>query len=479
MAKNIISVILAGDARGVIDASRDAKRALGEVETKSKTTGEKLGGYAKAAVAGIAGVAVAAGAYAVKVGGELGESQDVIGGALKNTHQKMADLVANGYGPLLKQNEKWGNTNADVNNSLASLIRTGDSAKKAITDQALAANLAAFKHIDLASATDQVIKSNAGATRIYKSMGIELRDVNGKVKSQTELHKELAAKLNGTASTAAEGFQGKMRAMHAQLTDVAAKVGLVLIPIIIKLANFLVDDVVPAVAEVTHWVETKLIPALSRFKPFVSAMISEIRGIVTAVSGVFKLVNDLIHGKWSKLWGDAKQIVSGVITAIEGWFAGLPKHLLGLVGNIGSAALSMGKAIASGILHGITGAAGDVANFAKSIVNSLIGYVNRDIIDKIDRAIGDVSISVFGHHIGLPKHVIPNIPTLHAGGVFNSGFGEGLALLQDGERVLSRSETARGGVSGGNTYMNFHAPMTPSQVEVARRRYSRYIGATA
>lgn len=47
-----------------------------------------------------------------------------------------------------------------------------------------------------------------------------------------------------------------------------------------------------------------------------------------------------------------------------------------------------------------------------------------------------------GATIGGGTFSTPNIPTLHSGGIFDSGRGEGLALLQDGEGVFTRQQMA-------------------------------------
>jgi hypothetical protein len=481
---SIIKVAILGEAKGIEEAARKAREALGSVETKSKSTGQKLAQYGGAAAAGIAGVALAAAGYAIKAGSELDDSQVLLQNALKDTGQSLKSL-GDGYGPLLKANEKWGYTNAVVNDSLNTLVRAGAKGKAALTDEAIAANLAAARHISLGAAVAIVSKVITGHVSLLGRYGLATKDAQGKTLSISAAMAELKGRFGGAADAMGGTFQGKIAATKAQLEDAAAKIGQKLIPILEKLASFIVNTLIPGIGMIVGWVETKMIPALQKFalsvadvynryvKPSIDGIIMYFKGLWTIISGVVQLFSDLFHGKFGAIWGDLKNIASGVIESIVGFFEAFPGRILALVPGIASAALKAGESIASGILNGITGAAGDVLNFAKSIVNGLIGYVNRDVIDKIDSVIGAVQISPgFGIHIGLPQHLIPDIPLMDSGGIFNSGQGHGLAMLQDGERVQTRAQQR----AGGNIVINMPHGIDPAAVVRAQQIYNRRNG---
>lgn len=448
---NIIKVALLGDAKSLQHAASDATKALGKVETKGSSTAQKLAKYSAVAVAGLASVAVAAGAYAVKVGSQLQESQDNLSNALKDTKQSMSSF-GGGLDALLKKNEKWGHTNAEVDDSLQTLIRSGVPAKKALTDEALAANFAAARHISLASATSIVTKVTTGHVALLGRYGIATKDAEGKTLSSAAALALLSQKYAGAADAAGGTFQGKIAAAKAQLTDTAAKIGEKLIPILLKLALFILNDVIPAIGAATNWIKTKLIPALVSFglavadaynkyvRPYVASIVGTIEGIYTVVSRVVTFVNDLIHGRWSKLWGDAGQIVNGVITTIERWFSGLPAHLLGLVGKIGEAAEKIGKEIAARIVHGITSLPGKAFSLATSLVGKIPGLATGGIVTSPTLAlVGEAG----------PEAVIP----LH--------------------RLAST-----GGGRGGDFIVNMPAGIDPTAVVQAQARYNRRNGVT-
>ena len=62
------------------------------------------------------------------------------------------------------------------------------------------------------------------------------------------------------------------------------------------------------------------------------------KGIVGVVKNTVKLVSDVFHGRWSKVWGDAKGIVKGAIKMMTGWIDTLNKVTQDIFGGIISTA---------------------------------------------------------------------------------------------------------------------------------------------
>lgn len=62
------------------------------------------------------------------------------------------------------------------------------------------------------------------------------------------------------------------------------------------------------------------------------------KGIVGVVKNTVKLVSDVFHGRWSKVWGDAKGIVKGAVKMMTGWIDTLNKVTQDIFGGIISTA---------------------------------------------------------------------------------------------------------------------------------------------
>lgn len=71
-----------------------------------------------------------------------------------------------------------------------------------------------------------------------------------------------------------------------------------------------------------------------------------IEGLIKTISGVFKLVSDLIHGRWKNIWGDAVQIFSGIFGTI--------KNVLGdILKTVWDGIVDLGKNIGKFLAHPI------------------------------------------------------------------------------------------------------------------------------
>lgn len=97
----------------------------------------------------------------------------------------------------------------------------------------------------------------------------------------------------------------------------------------------------------------------------VSGAVQVLKGAAQIIKGVIGLVSDLIHGRWSKAWSDAKSIVSGALTAVIGEVKTL------------TAPLRAGISTIAGILkHTFGGAWDKVRSIFKDGINDVIGFLD-------------------------------------------------------------------------------------------------------
>lgn len=137
----------------------------------------------------------------------------------------------------------------------------------------------------------------------------------------------------------------------------------------------------------------------------------------------------LIIKHWDKIKAAAtavKDWIVGAFNAVVSFFSGLPRRISNAV---------------SGMWDGIK-------NAFRSALNWVIGKWNNFKI-----TFPSISLP-WGGKIGGFTINTPNIPKLHTGGVFNAPGGqrEGLALLEDGERVIPRGGTSAATITIGNVY---------------------------
>lgn len=196
--------------------------------------------------------------------------------------------------------------------------------------------------------------------------------------------------------------------------------------------------------------------AITVVKAIGPALWAVIRAAFTRVVGIIRGAVSAWLGFLRSLPGRVASIAATVFTSlinaaqqlpgrVMGFLSTLPGLIRGMVGTMLAAGRAVGGAIIDGISAGLRGAvsfAGDIAsavgNAIRGAINGLIGLLNGAIPNSLGW--GPASIDI-------PDNPIP---TLHEGGVFSSGSGEGLALLRDGEGVFTPEQMRALGVAGGS-----------------------------
>jgi hypothetical protein len=172
----------------------------------------------------------------------------------------------------------------------------------------------------------------------------------------------------------------------------------------------------------------------------VGAGVGWVVGWVQALPGRFwaglQVIGSLLAGIFVGAWNWARDAVAGGVNSVVGFVASLPGRILGVLSGVGSLLINTGRDLIRGLVNGISGAAGFVGDVAGNIWRAIKGFVNSNLIDRLN---GLLDFTIAGVHIN-----VPDIPRLHEGGVFTSGTaaGEGLAVLRDNELVVTPEQRA-------------------------------------
>ena len=279
-------------------AMGEARGEMTSVEAQGMSSFDKLASFGKAALFGLGAAAVGVGVMGVEMADKFEISHAKLETALKNAGANF-DQFSTQIGAAQKSMEAYGYTNAQTQEALANLTTATKDPKKALDDLSLAADLAKYKHIDLADAATAVARASEGNTRALKQLGIDLpvastnaaqlakahdalsaatdkasaflkahsdavdssskyhaayetllgkvssaqQAVNDKSAAGAEIMKGLADAIGGQAAAQAETFSGKMQALKATSEDVVKNIGMALIPILEKLALGIKDVV--------------------------------------------------------------------------------------------------------------------------------------------------------------------------------------------------------------------------------------------
>jgi phage-related protein len=195
-----IEVEIVGQAASFVRATREAAGAAGKLD----------GHFSRVrAAAGVAGLAIG-GALVVALkdsvaAAEAGQvSQAALDTALQNTGQSL-DKTKSALEAAEAASRKLGFADNDTRDSLARLEMVTGNTKAAISDLALAEDIARAKGVDLESATKIVTLTLAGSTKAAKQLGVAVVPVTKNMDALKAKYKKL-----GEAIPAAEAAQAKL-----------------------------------------------------------------------------------------------------------------------------------------------------------------------------------------------------------------------------------------------------------------------------
>jgi hypothetical protein len=160
--------------------------------------------------------------------------------------------------PLISQTAEsliqLGFADDDTYASLSKLTAATGSVKTAMASMTVAADLARFKQISLTEASDLLARASTGQARGLRDLGIAMGVSVKQGASYEEILAAIETRIGGMAEAFADTAAGKMAIFNAQMSELQEQVGYALLPALIKLVNFM---------------NTKLVPALSKFFAFI------------------------------------------------------------------------------------------------------------------------------------------------------------------------------------------------------------------
>ena len=216
---------------------------------------------------------------------------------------------------------------ATTENAYGTLITATGSTTQATKLMALAADLARYKHEDLATAALTLSRGTQGSAKAFKELGITLDSHIPKNQAIAKAFDELNQKIGGQAVGYTHTFAGQMEVLKAKFDDVAVKVGAVVMPILTKLMELISKVIVPAIEFL--------------YKVTIGAWIKELVNLWNTHEGLRKVVVDVI-----KAIVDAMGYIVGAIAKVIDAASHLPiigSHFKGVGKTIDEAAVKIGE----------------------------------------------------------------------------------------------------------------------------------------
>ena len=519
--------------REVGDEAKATGDKVDEAGQKSSSGWSKASKGMQIAGAAIAGVAVAIGVKSFEMADQYETAHARMLVALKNTGSSWAaegkaiDAVSNSA-------TKFGYTKIDVESALAQMTTGMGSASKAMANFQLVEDLAAKTGKPLADAAMAVTKASEGQLRPLKQMGVDLpvaaggalkvktayialgaaqeklATLNGayhaglvkgstymtqyaadsaKVQSAQQkfndvstagstILSDLSKMLGGAASAQADTFGGKVKAMHAQLSNVEITIGMKLIPVLSKMLSWVQDAVT--------WF-TKGGTTVNILKVALAALVAIIllynAGLLvmkaytvittvatTAWTAAQWLLNAALNANPIGLVVIAiAALVAGVIYAYNhfSWF----RTAVGAVWDALKAAANWLQSVWNGIWSGVSSAVQTAGSIIMGVLQPIIDAINTiiNIASKVTSAISSI-VGGSGHGTVPSGYTVKNgmmVPKTAAGGIVTS---PQVRLVGEAgpEAIIPLSGAGRAGFGGGATVINQNFYVTGAMVGTTR-----------
>jgi hypothetical protein len=304
----------------------DFNKNLNKGSTEVEGFGGKIEKFGKVAAAAFAAAAAAAVAYAgklaidgVKAAIEDEAAQVRLAGALERATGATRDQIAAVEQQITKTALATGVADDQLRPALARLaISTGDTAEA----QKLL-NLA----LDVAQATGKPVETVANAlgkaydgnTAALGKLGIGLSAAELKTMSFTDVQGKLSELFGGAASANAETFQGRMARLKVAFDEAKETIGFALLPIIERLVDFIVNQVVPNFEKFAK-----------AFDPIKKAIIDNKESFQT----LFNFIGDYVIPILTTLAGGALRVVGEVFGKIIGIIGGAIDKISDFVASV-------------------------------------------------------------------------------------------------------------------------------------------------
>ena len=398
---------------------------------------------------------------------------------------------------------KVGFTQGQTNDTLTKLVTITGSGSAALGALGTAADLARYKHISLTDASLQLGKAASGNTRALKELGISTKDLPAHFGSTGTEASRLSTvmgllnpKIGGQAAAAASTFGGKIDVLKAQVTNLSAKLGTALIPIMSKVVGWAIQGFnwftkLPGPMKMIIGVALGAAAALKgmalaqdllnlamdanpiglviiglaalavglkyawdhseTFRRIVTAAwkgISDyariywavIRGVINAMVGAYQWCANTIRSVSSAIsnsWNSVKNAASSAVNGVVDFFRKMPGRITGAVGNLGHLLYQGGLDVVTGLWNGI-----------KAVWNNVYGWF-KGLPGKILHALGIASPPTWAIDAG--KHIMNGIlMSLVKGGGAVKNYFVGLAKDVGGPLAKTWSSIYGGSLMGGN-----------------------------
>lgn len=389
------------------ELSKGVNGAANEVEG----FGSKLGKFGKVAGAAFAAAGAAAAAYAgkllidgVKSAIEDEKAQVALATSLKNVTGATNAQIAAVESQITKTSLLTGITDDELRPSLDRLVRSTGDVAEAQKLQNLAIDTAAGTGKSLQAVSEALAKAHDGNFAALKKLGVPLDENIIKTKDFDAAQAALAATFGGQASAQADTFAGKMQRLQVAFDEGKETVGSFVLDAMTPLVSGIVNNVIPAIGDISDkigknlkpvfddiavFVKDTLIPNMKLFWEFlvnvlIPSIVKTVTPIIKGLFSAFDSVAGAIKDNEEKL-----QPLFDLFKAVASFVVKTVAPAIGTV--LGAALTAVGK-----ILGGLISGFANVLGVITGVVNAIKTLVDLVRNNPVVEGISGIISSAFG-----------------------------------------------------------------------------------
>jgi hypothetical protein len=264
VARSTIKVTVTGDAS-------DAQRALKDTAEASEDMGRRTSHVGDIIKGVLSAQAISAGAReltgflrgAITAAQEDEAGQRQLAQTLQNSTAATDDQIASVERWIHNVQTGTGVLDDHLRPALGNLLRATHDTTTSQDLLATSLDISAATGRDVESVSLAIGKAYDGNISGLARLGIQVKDANGDALDWTETQKQLNETFGGAADAAAETTAGRIAILKARFTDLEEAVGGKVTPVLITLADFTENTLVPAFQLAVTWVQDNLVPAVT------------------------------------------------------------------------------------------------------------------------------------------------------------------------------------------------------------------------
>lgn len=234
----LISVTISGNAAPL-------KKSVDEAEGMLGKFGSSITKFGAVAAAGMGAVAAGIG-FAAKAAAEDQQSFAQLETALRNVTGATHDQIKAVDDQIAAMSLATGVADDKLRPAFAALTRGTRDIEESTKQMGLVVDVSTALQMDATSVADALAKGYEGNTKALKALSPEMAAMVKDGASMDEILSQLSANFGGAAAANADTFAGKVDRLKVFMSELVEQIGYYVLPVLSKIAEFIVKDVVPA-----------------------------------------------------------------------------------------------------------------------------------------------------------------------------------------------------------------------------------------